>query len=340
VKGGLTLDRMTGLEKAAIVVMQLDPGVASDILRRLGEEDAERVAAEIVRLRHVDSDVAESVLADFHAKSVAGMRPTRGGSEYAAQLMAMSFGKDKSNGFIERLGQLTRGTSFEFLENADPASISALLEGELPEVTALVLAQLPPDVASKAMARFPQDYRTDVAQCIITMGPPAAENLAIIADVVRKRSRSIVSTDPAETAGGVQSLVDIVNRSDVAMERALLDALAERDASLAEEVRARLITFADIARLEDPDVQQVLRGIDLAVLARAMKGANQNLVDTIMRNITERNRERLTEERENLPALRMSQVDEARSEVVRVIRALEAAEVVSLHRATEDVLVD
>jgi flagellar motor switch protein FliG len=336
----LAIDTLSGVQRAAIVVMQLEPNVASEIMRRLGEEDAERIATEIVRLRHVDPTIAESVLADFHTLGTTGVQPTRGGSDYAAQLMSMSFGAKKSIGFRERLGRLTRGTSFEFLLKADPASISALLEGELPEVTALVLGQLPPEVSSKVMARFDLAYRTDVAQCIVTMGAPVAENLAIIADALRRRSRSLISNDPDESSGGVQSLVDIVSRSDVAVERALLDELATRDASLAEEVRAQLITFLDLTRLSDADAQKVLRGLDLGVLARAMKGASQTLIDTVVRNMTDRNRELLTEERETLPGLRMSQIEEARSEIARIIRTMLAEEAISLQRAGEDEFVE
>jgi len=335
------LRTLTGVEKAAIVVMQLEPDSAVEIMRRLSEDEAEKVAAEIVRLRSVDSELAEAVLGEFRERSVKGIRLARGGLEVAQTLLAGTFGSERAASFAERLALGNGGASFDFLESADPASIAALLDGELPEVSAVVLAQLDPGLASGVMARLRSDYRTDVAQCIATMGAATPESVANIAEVLRKRVRSIVMpNEMLEAAGGIQPLVEIVNRSDVSVERDLLESLAERDPELAEEVRSRLITFADLVRLEDQDVQLVLRGIDLQVLAVAMKGADEELVEVIRRNMTERNRDRLEEERGYIGAVRVSQIDAARSEVVRAIRELEAEGTISVHRANEDVFVD
>jgi flagellar motor switch protein FliG len=115
-----------------------------------------------------------------------------------------------------------------------------------------------------------------------------------------------------------------------------LEALDERDPELAEEVRSRMLTFADVVKLERKDVQQVLRGIDVSILAIAMKGSTDAVTEVIRTNLSERNREILDEEYEALGPVRVSQVEEARAEIVRAIRALEAEGVITVQRGDED----
>jgi flagellar motor switch protein FliG len=136
--------------------------------------------------------------------------------------------------------------------------------------------------------------------------------------------------------GGIQPLVDIINRSDVSTERELLDSLDALDPALAEEVRSRMLTFADIVKFDRKDVQQVLRGIDASVLAVAMKGSTEQVIEVIRSNISERLRTILEEEIEALGPVRISQVEEARAEVVRAIRDLESEGAITIHRGDDE----
>jgi flagellar motor switch protein FliG len=120
----------------------------------------------------------------------------------------------------------------------------------------------------------------------------------------------------------------------------VLDGLEARDPELAEDIRSRMLTFEDIVKLESRDIQQVLRGIDSKILATAMKGAPVPVVETIRANVSERNRELLDDEVQSMGPVRVSQVEEARAEVVRSVRELEAQGVITVHRAEEDELVD
>ena len=169
------------------------------------------------------------------------------------------------------------------------------------------------------------------------MGSATPEAVGIVADTLKQRAGAVVAPrESVEVVGGIQPLVDIINRSDVSTEKAVLDGLERRDPELAEEVRSRMLTFEDIVKLESRDIQQVLRGIDPTVLAVAMKGAAEPVVEIIRANVSERNRELLDDEIRALGPVRMSQVEEARAEVVRAIRELEAQGVITVHRAEED----
>jgi flagellar motor switch protein FliG len=330
-------DGLNGTQKVAVVLMNLDSHKAAGVLKEFSETEAEEIVAEIVRLRRVDSVVADRTLAEFHELAMRGGSNARGGRDIAVGLLEASFGAERAAGLMNRVASSMGGKAFEFLEVAEPRQVLALLDGELPQTIALVLAHLRPEYASPIIAGFDDSLRADVAQCIATMGTATPEAVRIVTDTLRVRAGAVVSSaDAVEVVGGIQPLVDIINRSDVATEKALLDSLEARDPDLAEEVRSRMLTFADIVKLEKRDVQQVLRGIDAGVLAVAMKGSPDNVIEVIRSNLSERNREILDDEAGILGPVRVSQVEEARADIVRAIRDLESQGSITVQRSGDE----
>lgn len=332
---------LTGTQKVAVVLMNMDSQRAAGVLKEFSETEAEEIVAEIVRLRRVDSVVAEKTLSEFHELTLRSTALARGGRDVAVGLLEASFGAERAAGVMNRVASSMAGKAFEFLEQTEPRHVIALLEGELPQTIALVLAHLRPEHASPIISGFEEATRTEVARCIATMGTATPEAVRIVTDTLRIRAGAVVSlTDTVEVVGGIQPLVDIINRADVATERALLESLDENDPELAEEVRSRMLTFADIVKLETRDVQQVLRGIDAGVLAVAMKGSSEVVTEVIRSNLSERNREILDDEIKILGPVRVSQVEEARADIVRAIRDLESQGVITVQRGDEDEYVE
>ncbi|WP_341957660.1 flagellar motor switch protein FliG [Microbacterium sp. LWH13-1.2] len=333
------IPEMSGLRKAAIVLMNMDRAASAEVLRHLGEERSEMLAAELTQLGGVDVASTARALGEFRRIAIGGAVPSRGGQELATGLLETAFGREKAVGMVGRV--MSQGSvSFDFLNAADPAQLATIIEGELPTTVAVVLANLRADRAAAVLAALQDPLRTDVAQAIATMGTATQEAISIVADSLRSRTGVFAMRDNHESIGGVQPLVEIINRSDTALEKSLLASLEGRDLALAEDIRSRMVTFADIARLEDRDAQRVLRGIDLRMLALALKGAEEQITDKVKGNMTERNQENLAEETRVLGPVRMRQVDEARAEIVRIIRELEAAEEITISREDEDELIE
>ncbi|HEV7955653.1 MAG TPA: flagellar motor switch protein FliG [Marisediminicola sp.] len=328
---------LTGTQKVAVVLMNLDRQRAAQVMKQFSEGEAEEIAAEIIRLRRVDSDVAERTLAEFHELTIRGGPHGRGGRDNAAGLLEASFGAERAAGVMNRVASSMAGKAFEFLDTAEPGQVVTLLDGELPQTIALVLAHLRPEHASAVFSGLDGSLRSEVARGIALMGTATPEAVRVVADTLRERAGAVVAPrESLDVVGGVQPLVDIINRASVSIERALLEALEERDPELAEEVRSRMLTFADIVKLESRDAQQVLRGIDAAILAVAMKGSSPAVVEVIRANLSERIRDILDEETSRLGPVRSSQVEEARAQIVRSIRDLAADGAITVVRGDED----
>ncbi|MCY7287008.1 MAG: flagellar motor switch protein FliG [Cryobacterium sp.] len=328
---------LTGTQKVAVVLMSMEHNRATAVMKQFTEAEAADIAAEMVQLRRVDPDVTETTVLEFHELTVKGARTRRGGHAYAIGLLEASFGAEKAAGVMVKVASSMAGKAFEFLDAAEPLQILTLLDGELPQTIALVLAHLRPGHASAGLGGLDAELRAEVAQCIAGMGTATPEAVRVVTETLKARVGAVASSrDSVEIVGGIQPLVEIINRADVATERALLEALDARDPALAEEVRSRMLTFADIVKLEDRDVQQVLRGIDAGILAIAMKGSTDGVVATIRTNLSERNREILDDEVTAMQPVRVSQVEEARAAIVRAIRDLEAQGSITVQRADED----
>ncbi|WP_375387794.1 flagellar motor switch protein FliG [uncultured Amnibacterium sp.] len=328
----LETPELTGTQKAALVLMNMSTERAAAVLRSFSLEEQEQITEEMARMRRIDGSDAEAAIAAFRAIAERTSDPEeRTGHSVATELIEASFEGERAADLLERIAAPEASASFAFLEDLEPSRVVTLLEADTAETLAFVLVQLGPDLAAKILMLQESARRVDIAQAIATMGSPAPEAGGIVAGVLRSRARLAASEtvfveeegdDQGPAPLRVQPLVDIMNHAAPADEGLLMEGLRERDGHLADEVRAKMLSFDDIVRLQDRDVQQMLRGIELGTIALALKGAEPEVATAITSNMSERNREALAEEAGELGRVKRSQVDEARNLIVRALREL------------------
>lgn len=328
---------LTGTQKAALLLLQMGRERAARVMSQMSEAEIEELTAEIVRMERVDPSTADDVVSEFYTVSVGGMRPAgRGGLGIAQQLLEDSLGSERAAGLLERLATSMAGQPFEFMQHAEPRQVLSLLSGEHPQTIALVLAHLRPDHASQIMAGLPPESQADVAHRIALMERAAPDVVAVIAESLQRKASAVFSPKESTAVGGVQPLVEIINRADPTTEKSILEGLQERDQELADEVRSRMFVFSDITLLEDRALQLVLRGVEASELAVALKGASPDVSEAITRNLSERATENLLSEIDLLGPVRLSRVEEARSGIVQIIRRLEESGQITIRREGED----
>lgn len=328
---------LTGSQRAALILMQLGRDRAARVLAELAEHEIEEVTAAIVRLERVDRDMADAVISEFFESiQDGGAQIAQGGLDYATSLLEAAVGDERAATMMERLQTSMAGQPFEFLQAADARQVIALINGEHPQTIALVLAHLRPEHASLILGGLAPAHQTAVAHRIALMDRAAPDVVSTVADMLERKSASVLTPRETNQIGGVQPLVEIINRADPGTEKLILEGLEARDADLADEVRSRMFVFADIVLLEDRALQLVLRGVETPTLALALKGAGADESGAVLRNLSERARNNLTEEIELLGPVRMSQVEEARSQIVQIIRRLEESGQIMIRRDGED----
>ena len=204
-----------------------------------------------------------------------------------------------------------------------------------------MLAHLQLDQASVILSGLPPEQQAEVAHRIGTMERTNHEMVRVVAEVLERQTSTVLQPGRnAAAVGGVQPLVDLINRADPATERIILESLESRDPALAEAVRARLFVFEDITTLEDRGVQLVLRQVETGDLAVALKGVTDVVREKVLSNVSERARENLAGGDRPARAAARAAVEEARAKIVQVIRSLEESGQIMLRRGGDDEYVD
>lgn len=210
------------------------------------------------------------------------------------------------------------------------------LSGEHPQTVALVLAHMPPEQSSIVLGGLAEDTQRDVSIRIAKLEPTSPEVIAQMESVLERRFGATMSQSKVSRADGVQTLIDILNRSDRATERSIFEGLEAQEEELAEHVRSRMFVFEDIVSLDDRAVQLILREVESKELATALKGVRPEVKNKITQNMSERAAQNLTEEISLLGPVRMKTVEEAQGAIVRSIRALEESGQIMVTRGSEE----
>jgi flagellar motor switch protein FliG len=330
------LDGITGRRKAAILVLQLDPEASAKVLAELRESELEELAAEMARAGAVSAETAAAVLFEFGIVATSARSIVHGGMDQTRELLIGAVGERRANEILDRLPTALLDMPFKFLQNADSRQLLSFISDEHPQTIALVLAHVPAPLASKVLAGLGADLQADVAHRIATMDRTSPDIIRQVEASLERRMATLLVPADLSAVGGVQPLVEIINRADRVTERLILEGLEERDPELADEVRSRMFVFEDLVNLDDRAVQMVLRQVDVARLAVALKGVAGLVHAKVVSNMSERAAATLVEEIELLGPVRVQSVEEAQSEVVRVIRALEESGEIVLRRGEED----
>lgn len=332
----MTAPTMTGLRKAAMLMVQMGKEDSVRLMAHLRESEVEELTAEIARLGAVDLEQADQVLEEFHTMVTSHRYVGQGGLDYARDLLEAALGADAAKAIMERLAVSMTDMPFGFLSHADPRQVLSYVQHEHPQIIALVLAHMPAALASPILSGLAPDLQSDVAHRIAVMDRTSPEIIRQVETALERKLSSVLQPSELSTVGGLQPLVDIINRADRGTERLILEGLEGRSPELAEEVRRRMFMFEDIRLLEDRAVQLVLRQVEMTDLATALKGVADEVREKVVRNLSERARENLMEEIELLGPVRLRMVEEAQAKIVQVIRALEHSGQIEIQRGGDE----
>ena len=336
-KGGMRKE-LSGRQKAAIFLVTVGSEISSEIFKHLREDEIETLTFEIARLETVESEQRDEVLMEFQELMMAQDFITTGGIEYARELLEKSLGSQKAVDIINRLTSSLQVRPFDFVRRTDPMHLLNFIQQEHPQTIALILAYLEPQKASIILGSLPHEIQSDVAKRIATMDRTSPETLREVERVLEKKL-STLSSEDYTAAGGVESIVEILNLVDRSTEKVIIESLEEEDPELAEDIKKRMFVFEDIVMLDDRAIQKVLREVDVSEMAKALKSVDTEVQDKIFRNMSRRASQLLKEDMEYMGPIRMKDVEESQQKIVSIIRKLEEQGEIVVARAGEDELV-
>jgi flagellar motor switch protein FliG len=330
------LKGMNGIQRAAALLIALGPEASSVIFKHLNETDVEAVTVELFRMRQVSARVTEAVIEDVYDTLVASDYMETGGLEYAQQLITRTFGAERGQELINRIAQRVKKGPFDFLREIDPSQLVSFLAPEHPQTVALVLSHLRPEQAAMVLTALTPEMQADIATRIATMDRTQPEVIREVDRLLKQKLSNIGATN-TELVGGVKHLVSVLNASDTASQKAIVEVLDEQQPELAEEIKKNMFVFEDINSLSDRDLQRLARELDTKELALALRGASDNLANRIItKGMSIRAGQSLRDDMEIMGPQRVSAIEEAQQKVVAVVRRLEQAEEITISRGGSD----
>ena len=338
---GVVERRVSPRRKAAIVAVSLGPTLSAEVFKHLGQDEIDELVLEIAALDTVSADEKQQVMEEFYENSVAQEFVSQGGIGFAKDVLERALGDQKALEVMSRLSTFIRVSPFEFLRKIDPMQIFNFIQHEHPQTVALILAYLPSDSAATVLGLMPQEMQSEVALRLAVMDRTAPEILREVETVMERKLSSLINQDLA-AAGGVKALVDILNYSDRASERNILEYFDEKDGELADDVRKLMFVFEDLMLLDDRAIQQLLKEIDIKDVGLALKGGNEDVKEKIFANMSSRAAQMLQEDMDFMGPVKRRTVEEAQGRIVAIVRRLEETGKIQIARgsaASEDELV-
>ncbi len=332
------LEDISGVQKAAILLIALGPERSASIFKHLKEDEIEQLTLEIANTKSVSPDVKDAILDEFYEVCLAQKYIAEGGIGYAKELLDKALGEDRARDVIGKLTASLQVRPFEFVRKSDASQLLNFIQDEHPQTIALILAYLPSQQAAAVVSALAPEKQADVARRIAMMDRTSPDVIKQVEKVLEKKLASLVNQDYT-IVGGIDSIVSILNTVDRSTEKHIMESLEVEEPELADDIRRKMFVFEDILLLDNRAIQTVLREVDNNELAVALKNANEDVKQIIFDNLSSRLSTMIKEDMEFMGPVKLKDVEDAQQKIVNIIRKLEDSGEIVISRGGGDELV-
>lgn len=330
--------KLTGRTKAAMMLISLGPDLSAQLLKHFSEEEVEQLTLEIANVRTIKGEQLEEVMDEFSSLYMAQQYIAQGGIDYAKEVLEKALGQEAAVNIITRLSSNLQIRPFDFVRKTEPSQILNFIQGEHPQTIALIMSYLDPQQAAAIISALPAERQADVARRIAIMDRTSPEIIREVENVLEKKI-STMGTQDYTSAGGIKSIVNILNKVDRQTEKTIMETLEVQDPELSEEIKKLMFVFEDVIKMDDRSIQLVLREVDSKDLSIAMKGSSEEVGDKIKKNMSKRAAQMLEEEISFLGPVRLRDVEDSQQRIVNIIRRLEESGEIIISRGGGDELI-
>ena len=329
--------QMSGIRKAAILLVAVGEDQAKEVLRTLPDADVERLTEELADIRGVTRDLATEVIEEFWAMLETRDFMVHGGIDYASRLLIETFGKERADDLlmlVRRSQEASQGDLAK-LQRTDPQQLGKLLDSEHPQTIALVLAHLDPHRASTVLDNLSEEHKVVAVQRLAEMRQFSPEMAQKVAQILHRRLETM-GDNKRKSYSGFKAVADLLNRLDAEETRRILETIEEGQPDLALNIRNLMFTFEDLLTVPAASIREVVSNVDKRMLALALRGANDELRAQIFKAMSSRAVEMLKEDMEVLGPVRSREVAQSQQEILSIARRLEAEGKIVLKLDTGD----
>ena len=315
------VSKLEGVEKAAILLLSLSEEDAAQILKHLEPKQVQKLGTEMAKV----DDMTQTKITAVHKHFIEEIQnySTIGfqSQDFVKRALTAALGEDKAANLIDQILMGSGAKGLDSLKWMDSKQVASIIRNEHPQIQTIVLSYLEPEQSAEILAQFPEKVRLDLLMRIANLEAVQPAALQELNEIMEKQFAGQAGTQAAKM-GGLKSAANIMNYLDTAIEGQLMDAIREQDEEMSQQIQDLMFVFDNLVDVDDKGIQAILREVQQDALLKAIKGADEELKEKIMRNMSKRAAEMLNDDLEALGPVRISEVETAQKEILSVARRL------------------
>ena len=330
------VEGLEGIQQVAVFLMSVGEEEASEVLKHLDPKEVQSIGVAMAAMSNIDKDTTTSILQNFNGivgdQTALGM----GTEDYLRNVLNKALGKDKAGGVLDRilLGRQSKG--LDALKWMEPRSIAEVIRFEHPQIIAIVLSYLEADQAGQVISNLAENTRADIMMRIASLDVIQPAALFELDEILEKQFSGQDSSIRSSKVGGVKVAADIMNFVDGTAEASIMESIKNVDEDLGQEIEDSMFVFDNLSGVDDRGIQALLREISSDLLIVALKGADEEVKDKILKNMSKRAAEMLRDDLEASGPVKLSEVEDAQREILGVARRMSDAGDIALSSGGDD----
>ena len=333
----LSVDKLSGPQKAAILFLTMGEEFSTALFKELDEASIKKIGKYMSEITYIPSDVLSTVMDEFLINFKSDSNMVVSGQDFLKQVVNKSMDKDSAREVFKVIGEKNSGVPFSDLAYIPVENLINIIQGEHPQTIALILSYLPYEKAAEVLKSLPEELKIDVALRIVQIGQVDVEIVKELDKLIKNELSKIGGA--TRKCDGIETLANILNQVDGITEESVLSHIENEDGDLADKVKQKMFVFEDLLQIENRHFRDILQNVDNQLLIKALKTTSDEMKDKVFSNLSERASEMLKEDMEVMGPVKLSEVEEAQQEIIRIAKRLESEGRIVLAKGGDDVFV-
>jgi flagellar motor switch protein FliG len=333
----LSVDKLSGPQKAAILFLTMGEEYSTALFKELDGASIKKIGKYMSEITYIPSDVLSTVMDEFLINFKSDSNMVVSGEDFLKQVINKSMDKESAREVFKVIGEKGSSVPFSDLAYIPVENLITIIQGEHPQTVALILSYLPYEKAAEVLKSLPEELKIDVALRIVQIGQVDVEIVKELDKVIKNELSKIGGA--TRKCDGIETLANILNQVDGITEESVLSHIENEDGDLADMVRQKMFVFEDLLQIENRHFRDILQNVDNQLLIKALKTTSDEMKNKVFSNLSERASEMLKEDMEVMGPVKLSEVEEAQQEIIKVAKRLESEGRIVLSKGGDDVFV-
>jgi flagellar motor switch protein FliG len=321
IKPSFDVGKLDGVEKAAILLLSLSEEDAAQILKHLEPKQVQKVGMAMAQIDDLNqakiSAVHKLFIEQIQNFSTIGFQS----EDFIRRALTAALGEEKASNLIDQIILGGGAKGLDSLKWMDSKQVANIIRNEHPQIQTIVLSYLEPEQSAEILSQFPEKVRLDLTMRIANLEEVQPAALQELNEIMEKQFAGQAGAQAAKM-GGLKAAADIMNYLDTNVEGQLMDAIREHDEEMAQQIQDLMFVFENLLDVDDRAIQTILREVQQDALLKALKGADADLKEKILKNMSKRAAELLNDDLEAMGPVRVSEVEAAQKDILSVARRL------------------